>query len=403
MFRNKSSASRRLGIYIHVPFCLSKCAYCDFYSFRPGSPESAARYVDALISHMESYRDGTADYVPDSVFIGGGTPTALPEDELIRLIRSVKKIFRLSHGCEFTVEANPATLTLRLLKRMRRAGVSRLSLGLQSASNSELKTLSRVHTREQFEESFRLCRQAKFHNINVDLMFGIPGQTVDSLMRSLAYLCRLGPEHISLYNLRVEPETPFGRALSEGRLALPGEDAEADMYLGAVAYLEGQGYRQYEVSNFARRGYMCRHNLKYWNCDEYLGFGPAAHSFFGGNRFSFLPDATAYVRGTLPMNSGVQILASCDEIGEKQRMGEYVMLRLRLRDGIDSRTFYRRFGRDFAELYGRKLEKYFAGGYAGCRDGRYFLTAKGLFVSNYILSDILDFADLGSAGFNGTK
>ena len=395
------TAARQLGLYIHVPFCRSKCAYCDFYSFRPSEEGLESRYTDAVISHMESYRDAAAGYAVTSVFVGGGTPTALPEDDLIRLLRAAGRIFHLSPSCEFTVEANPATVNLRLLRRMRRAGVNRLSFGLQTADDAELRGLSRIHTREQFEESYRLARKARFDNVNVDLMFGIPGQTMDSLGRTLRYVTGLRPEHISLYNLRVEPRTVFGRLQAEGKLRLPDDEVQADMYLNAVAFLERVGYRQYEISNFSRRGYQCRHNLKYWNCEEYLGFGPGAHSYFADNRFSFLPDLKLYMSGTLPMNAAAEITGECETILPQQRIGEYVMLRLRLREGISSEEFGRRFGRDFEEMYGRKLEKYVPGGYVAVRRGHYALTPRGMLVSNYILSDILEFGDLRAAGYNG--
>ena len=402
MTRKKEVARQPLGIYVHVPFCLSKCAYCDFYSFKPTDDGLPKRYVDAVISHMKSYKSGCEGYAPDTVFIGGGTPTALPRRELLRLLFAVRRTFRLTKGCEFTVEANPATVTLPTLIFMRLLGVNRLSFGLQSADNAELRMLSRAHTREGFEESFRLARRAGFKNINVDIMFGLPGQTWEKLRRTIEYAASLGPEHISLYDLRVEPNTPFGKLQSAGQLSLPSEEAEADMYLAAVGLLAARGFAQYEISNFARRGYMCRHNLKYWNCDEYLGFGPAAHSFFGGNRFSFVPDVNTYIRGTLPMDSRVRITASCDEVGERQRMGEYVMLRLRLTAGIEEREFRRRFGAEFYEMYGKKLEKYLRGGFVTSSGGRWALTPRGFFVSNYILSDILEFADLGELGFDGS-
>ncbi|MCQ2423936.1 MAG: radical SAM family heme chaperone HemW, partial [Clostridia bacterium] len=351
---------------------------------------------------MKGCTSGCDGYAPDTVCIGGGTPTALPRRELLRLLFAVRRTFRLTKGCEFTVEANPATVTLPTLIFMRLLGVNRLSFGLQSADNAELRMLSRAHAREGYEESVRLARRSGFKNINVDIMFGLPGQTWEKLRRTIEYAASLGPEHISLYDLRVEPNTPFGKLQSAGQLSLPSEEAEADMYLAAVGLLAARGFAQYEISNFARRGYMCRHNLKYWNCDEYLGFGPAAHSFFGGSRFSFVPDVNTYIRGTLPMDSRVRITASCDEVGERQRMGEYVMLRLRLTAGIEEREFRRRFGAEFYEMYGKKLEKYLRGGFVTSSGGRWALTPRGFFVSNYILSDILEFADLGELGFDGS-
>jgi len=382
---------RRLGLYFHVPFCKSKCAYCDFYSFVPRDNGVYERYVKALIKHIESYAKSCRDYAPDTVFIGGGTPTALPIELLLELIRAIKRNFNLTKGVEFTVEANPATVTLKDLKKLRRAGVNRLSIGLQSADNNELAALSRIHRRQDFEEAFRNARRAKIANINVDVMFGIPGQTVGSMMRTLNYVTRLEPEHISFYNLKIEYGTPFWKMRDS--LNLPGEDAEYEMYMRAVSYLAAKGYAQYEISNFAKPGCQCMHNVKYWNCDEYLGLGPAAHSFFNGSRFSFCRDAEKYMRALEDPGANIRITEGIEEIMTKERVGEYVMLRMRLTEGISTREFYRLFGKDFEAMYGRYLSKYIDGGFVVKKDDNYAFTPRGMFVSNYILSDILDFSD----------
>ena len=387
---------KRLGIYVHIPFCRSKCAYCDFNSSVCGNAELMKRYVSALISHMESYRKGCADYSPDTVFIGGGTPTALPKEELVRLIRGIKKSFDLTKSCEFTVEANPATVSLSELKQLRRLGVNRLSMGLQSADNRELKALSRLHTRQQFVESYRMARAAKFDNINVDIMFGIPYQTYDSLMKTLDFVTRLGPEHISLYNLKVEPGTPFYENRSALRELCADEDTEFAMYTSAIEFLASRGYAQYEISNFARKGYKCIHNLKYWNCEEYLGFGVSAHSYFNGNRFAFIPDIMKYMPAIEDMASSIPITSESEQLEKRERMGEYIMLRFRLTDGLDPSAFAARFGASFEALYGAKVEKYMKGGFIVKRGTAYALSPGGMFVSNYILSHILEFEDLGA-------
>ncbi len=257
-----SNDRRRLGLYIHIPFCRSKCAYCDFNSAVPGSDAVMSEYVSALIAHMESYREAARSYEPDTVFIGGGTPTVLPPAELVRLIRAIKKNFRLTKNAEFTVEANPATVTYPTLVRMHRLGVNRLSFGLQSAHDNELKSLSRIHTRQEFVRSYRMARDAKFDNINVDLMFGIPNQTPESLAHTLRWVTSISPEHISLYDLKIEPNTPFGQHYDEIAPLLPDEDTEADMYVGSIEYLRSRGYDQYEISNFSKPGYRCAHNYK---------------------------------------------------------------------------------------------------------------------------------------------
>ncbi len=391
-----SNEQKRLGLYLHIPFCLSKCAYCDFNSAPIQKPEVVSRYISALIAHMESYREGASAYAPDTVFIGGGTPTCIPPEELFRLIRAIRKNFKLTRNVEFTIEANPATVSYQTLLRLHRLGVNRISMGLQSAHDAELKALSRRHTRRDFARSFRMARDAGFDNINVDLMFGIPHQTYQSLMHTLSYVTNLSPDHISLYDLKIEPGTAFYRNYEEIAPYLPNEDTEADMYLGAVELLEGRGYPQYEISNFARRGHMCIHNLKYWNCDEYLGFGVSAHSYFNGNRFSFTPDLGRYIRGVEGIRENrVTITDENEAVEERERIGEYIMLRFRLRAGIDTREFSRRFALDFDTLYGYKCLRYIQNGFMTCRDGIYALTPAGMFISNYILSDILEFEDLG--------
>lgn len=391
-----SNEHKRLGLYFHIPFCLSKCAYCDFNSAPAPNAEVISRYISALISHMESYRSSAASYSPDTVFIGGGTPTCIPPEELFRLIRAIRKNFKLTKNAEFTVEANPATVSYPTLLRLHRLGVNRLSMGLQSAHDIELKALSRRHTRQDFARSFRMARDAKFDNINVDIMFGIPYQTYQSLMHTLSYVTHLSPDHISLYDLKIEPGTAFYKNYNEIAPYLPDDDTEADMYLGAVDYLKSFGYMQYEISNFARRGHMCAHNLKYWNCDEYLGFGVSAHSYFNGSRFSFTPDIGRYMQGVEKIRENrITITDENEIVEERERIGEYIMLRFRLCAGIDSREFSRRFGLDFDTLYGYKCNRYIQNGFMTRRDGVYALTPAGMFISNYILSDILEFEDFG--------
>ena len=390
---------KRLGLYFHIPFCLSKCAYCDFFSFVPSNGELIVRYFDALIKHMEEYKKAAEDHVVDTVFIGGGTPTCVPTEQLVRLLKAAKKTFNIAPNAEITIEANPATVDLNSLKKLRRLGVNRISIGLQTASDEELRGLSRIHTRRQFEQSYRIARQAGFSNINVDLMFGIPGQSRESLIKNLRYMMRVNPEHISLYDLKIEPGTPFD--LHRDKLALPTEDEEADMYLEAVEFLNTQGYIQYEISNFAKNGCRCRHNLRYWTGGEYLGFGPSAHSYFSNVRFAFVRDLDAYLNAIEIPASRIKLTSSMEEISPQERIGEYIMLHLRLTSGVRLSEFAYEFRKDFDELYGAKMEKYIERGFAVRRRDSVALTPVGMFVSNYILSDILEFEDLGGEIFKG--
>lgn len=398
---------KSLGLYIHIPFCHAKCAYCDFYSRSGASEELMRRYVDSLLLQMEDYSPAAHGYTVDTVFIGGGTPTALPVDAMCELVDGIHRRFDLDKHAEFTVEANPATVSVASLTKYRKLGINRLSLGLQSANKDELTALSRIHSVDDFEASYKAARRAGFDNINVDLMYGIPLQTAESFFHSLDYVTSLDPEHISVYGLKIEDGTPFARVRST--LMLPDEDTEADMYFDCARYLGVKGYRHYEISNFAQKGSECRHNLKYWNCDEYLGLGCAAHSYFSGMRFSMKRDIDLYIdameadlsQGSSDSFGGAPItaeslsaLSPIDEmytIGESERIGEYIMLRLRLADGVSSDEFSRRFNRNFDALYGRRLKVYIDNGFMSYNNGRYAFTDKGMYVSNYILSNILDF------------
>lgn len=398
---------KKLGLYVHIPFCHAKCAYCDFYSQSGATDALMQRYVDAVLLQMEDYSAAARAYTVDSVFIGGGTPTALPVDTMCELLAGIKRNFNLARGAEFTIEANPATVTLASLKKYRKMGVNRISIGLQSAQADELAALSRIHTLEDFEASFKAARQAGFDNISVDVMYGIPLQTADSFARTLDYVASLSPEHISVYGLKIEEGTPFARM--RDTLILPDEDTEADMYLDCIYNLAARGYRQYEISNFARVGRECRHNLKYWNCDEYLGLGCAAHSYFNNMRFSMKRDMMLYVesmeadmsKGGMLTDDGIfmeeahlkkaQPVDEMYSLSPNERVGEYIMLKLRLAEGISSMEFSARFGLNFDALYGRRLQIYIDNGFMRYDGDRYSFTPKGMYVSNYILSTILDF------------
>jgi len=396
-----------LGLYIHVPFCNAKCAYCDFYSIPAADDDLKARYVDALLLQMEDYAAACRGYQVDTVFIGGGTPTTLPIKAINDLLDGIHRHFDVAKKAEFTMEANPATVSLHTLTKYRKAGVNRLSIGLQSSNGEELSALSRIHSTADFEASYAAARKAGFDNINVDLMYGIPMQTAESFSRSLDYVTGLDPEHISVYGLKIEEGTPFDRM--RDTLILPDEDTEAEMYFDCIRHLELKNYRHYEISNFAKPGFECRHNLKYWNCDEYLGLGCASHSYFAETRFSMRRDLMLFVDameadlsgGDMLTDDGVRLdrdrLKSAQPVDElyaltpTERVGEYIMLRLRLTDGVSSEQFNRRFGLNFDALYGRKLKIYIDNEFMTYDGDRYAFTPKGMYVSNYILSNILDF------------
>ena len=388
---------RKLGLYLHIPFCKSKCAYCDFYSTDKivcngrKTPEEMKLYCTALKNNMRIISERTTQYNVDTVFIGCGTPTALPPKLLLDIVREVERDFYLDDTCEFTVEMNPATADAKLLKKLRRAGVNRLSIGLQSGHNHELAALSRIHTTGDFTECFQMAREAGFDNINIDVMFGIPEQTKESFMETLAFAASMKPEHISMYNLRIEDGTPFGE--KKHMLPLPDEDTECAMYYDGIAYLASQGYLQYEISNFAREGYECRHNLRYWRGEEYIGCGPAAHSYFGGRRFSLRRSLAQYCRALETKGTSIpsSLLDESYVIDRKEEVAEYLMLRLRLAEGIDVADFAARFGGDFDAIFGKKLAFYIENGFMKHENGHYAFTPRGMFVSNHILARIIPF------------
>ncbi|MBQ8140221.1 MAG: radical SAM family heme chaperone HemW [Clostridia bacterium] len=376
---------KKLGIYIHIPFCIQKCMYCDFCSFPKSEEGLIEGYVSALCRDIESRAADCLGYTVDTVYFGGGTPTLLPINEFERIIDTLRKNFCIDTDCEISSECNPATVDLDYLLKLREIGVNRLSIGLQSSNDMELRALGRIHSYSDFVSTYNDARKAEFENISADLMYGIPYQTADSFKKTLSDVVSLAPEHISAYGLKIEEGTPFFKMADE--LVLPDEDAEYEMYTMCTDFLAENGYDKYEISNFSRKGYECRHNIKYWNGDEYLGFGISAHSYFGGERFSNSRDIEAYIKG-------LDVTEERRVITPRERMAEYVMLRMRLKAGVEHKAFFERFGRDFSEIYGYRLEKYAKDGYVRQTAGNTFFSDKGFFVSNFILSDILDFEAL---------
>lgn len=381
---------RNLGLYLHIPFCLKKCSYCDFYSFSPEGEDFIENYVSAMMLQMEDISGACRSYTVDTVYLGGGTPSMLPQNQLQRLLDSVKHNFKLQKGAEITMEVNPGTVNYKYLKAMRKAGINRLSIGMQSADDRELKTLGRIHTSAEFGETYKSARDAGFDNISIDIMYGLPSQTLSSLRRTLEYAADLAPDHISLYCLKIEEGTPF--YAMRDTLRLPDDDTEYDMYETAVDLLYRHGYERYEMSNFARDGKYSRHNLKYWNCDEYIGIGASAHSYFCGERYSVIRDASTYIDGLEVLEAGISIIDESRMIDKKESMNEYVMLRMRLDEGVDGAVFKERFGVDFGKKFGQYLDEYIEGGFVKKRGEKYSFTTKGMFVSNYILSAVLDFS-----------
>ena len=365
-----------LGLYIHIPFCKAKCAYCDFYSLAH-SEEKMDAYMAALLRHLEEVAPRAAGMQVDTVYFGGGTPSYLGAARLCRILQTVLRRYDVARDAEITLEANPDSAgDWKELRRLRRAGFNRLSLGVQSTDDALLRRIGRVHTYEQVQQAVKAARKAKFTNLSLDLIYGLPGQTVEDWQRTLADAVALGPEHLSCYGLKLEEGTPLWQ--QRQTLTLPDDDAQADMYLYTVAALGEMGYEQYEISNFAKSGKESRHNLKYWRMEEYAGFGPGAHSDFGGVRYGYVRDIDSYIAGRL-------VLSESETDSTLARDYEYVMLSLRTAAGIDRQTFEKRYRQRFQPME-TLFEQYEKAGLALPTEGGWRLTPKGFLVSNSIIA-----------------
>lgn len=365
-----------LGLYIHIPFCKAKCAYCDFYSLAH-SEEKMDAYMAALLRHLEEVAPRAAGMQVDTVYFGGGTPSYLGAARLCRILQTVLRRYDVARDAEITLEANPDSAgDWKELRKLRRAGFNRLSLGVQSTDDALLRRIGRIHTYEQVQQAVTAARKAKFTDLSLDLIYGLPGQTMEDWQRTLADAVALGPEHLSCYGLKLEEGTPLWQ--QRQTLTLPDDDAQADMYLYTVAALGEMGYEQYEISNFAKSGKASRHNLKYWRMEEYAGFGPGAHSDFGGVRYGYVRDIDSYIAGRL-------VLSESETDSTLARDYEYVMLSLRTAAGIDRQTFEKRYRQRFQPME-TLFEQYEKAGLASRTEGGWRLTPKGFLVSNSIIA-----------------
>ena len=359
-----------LELYLHIPFCISKCKYCDFLS-APATLKERQDYVESLCRDIRSYRDLSKAYVVVSIFIGGGTPSILSPEQIKDIFKSIKEIFELSKDAEITIEMNPGTVDREKLSAYREAGINRLSIGLQTADNEELKKLGRIHTYEDFLETYKMARQEGFANINVDLMSAIPGQTLASYENTLRVVAKLSPEHISAYSLIIEEGTPFYERYGQGEHEeeLPGEEEERRMYQRTKELLLEYGYERYEISNYAKKGYACRHNLGYWERAEYLGIGTGASSLLNNQR---------WVQGEKK-----------ETIDRQGQMEEFMFLGLRKIEGISRTVFESTFGCPVEHIYGDVILRMKENGLMKDADGYLRLTEKGIDLSNYVMREFL--------------
>ncbi len=371
---------KELELYIHIPFCIRKCEYCDFLS-GPASPKRQREYVNALCQEIRACGD-YGEYEVSSIFFGGGTPSILSGEWLAEIMEEIYKYFDVCENAEISIEANPGTVTEEKLRQYRNAGVNRISFGCQSANNDELKMLGRIHTWEEFLESFSMARAAGFDNINVDLMSGLPEQSLHTWENSLVKVAKLHPEHISAYSLIVEEGTPFANR----QLNLPGEEEERQMYENTAEILGKYGYYQYEISNYAKAGYACRHNCGYWKRTEYLGLGLGSASLVHEARFSNTSDMELYLEKSANPS---QIREDVQELSELEQMEEFIFLGLRMLKGVSKVCFWEKFGKSLDCVYGDIIRKYVDLGLLAWSDDYLHLTRAGISVSNQIFADFL--------------
>lgn len=386
MIRNKE-----LEIYIHIPFCVRKCAYCDFLS-GPQDEGSRGRYVERLLDEICAYSNNmevTKNYQVSTIFLGGGTPSVLSANQIARVFDVLNRTFDIVEGAEITIEANPGTVTREKLEAYKQCGINRISFGLQSTNNEELKLLGRIHTYEEFLESYQLARECGFDNINVDLISAIPKQTLASWEETLSKVIALNPEHISAYSLIVEEGTPFAMMYGEGcprEKELPGEEEERAIYYRTEEVLSQAGYRRYEISNYAKEGKECKHNLGYWERTDYLGIGLGASSLVDNTRYKNTDDLLYYMEHADRLD---KIQEGVEKLSVKEQMEEFMFLGLRKMDGVSMTEFENVFGKTMEECYGNQLEHLIKKDLLERKDDRIMLTKQGIDVSNYVFAEFL--------------
>ncbi len=382
---------RELELYVHIPFCVRKCAYCDFLS-APADEALRQEYVEALIREITGYKKIVQDCDVPTVFIGGGTPSILSPGQIRGIFSALYDSFRIKPEAEITLEANPGTVTEGKLLAWKEAGVNRISIGLQSAKDEELRMLGRIHDYQQFLDTWTLIRKAGMKNVNIDLISAIPGQTPESWRETLRKTAELEPEHLSVYSLIIEEGTPFygkyGQTAAKDAPypPLPDEETERLIYEETGEILREYGYTRYEISNYARPGYECRHNIGYWQRKEYLGIGLGASSLIGGTRFRHIFDLQEY----LAEDGDIQkICEETERLTVQDEMEEFMFLGLRMMCGVKKSEFFRLFGSRIEEIYGKQLKKLEENALLKIKGDRIWLTGRGIDISNYVFEQFL--------------
>ena len=373
------------GIYLHIPYCLHKCGYCDFNS-HPENREEEEVYVSALMSEIDHYAQQLEGKTISTVFVGGGTPTLLPPEHLDKILGSIKTHFNLSQDCEITIEANPATIKQENLAEIRSSGFNRISIGVQSFDTDELKLLERVHNVDEIHTTIDRARRAGFDNLSLDLMFGLPDQLPEKWMSNLHNALEKNPDHISAYGLTIEPATSFFKLHERGLLTLPSEETQLEMFQSTIETLQSAGYQQYEISNYARTGFECRHNLNYWDNGEYLGLGAGASSYLNGERFKNTALPSRYIRSVREDGAAVE---STETLTPLHSMGETIMLGLRRLKGITIEDFENRFQISFNKVYGKVIDPLLNEGLITINQNHMALSRKGLFLADSVILKFL--------------
>ena len=380
---------KKLELYVHIPFCEEKCRYCDFLSFRADEGEKKA-YVNQLIEEIKAQGQNYSEYLVSSIFIGGGTPTTLSGIWILDIMNAIRENFIVETDAEVSIECNPGTLSKSKIIHIKKAGINRISFGLQSSIEEELKELGRIHTYKDFLQSYQLAREYGFTNINVDLMSGLPNQTIDSYKTTLKRVCALKPEHISAYSLIIEPDTPFfdKYGSEEGIMLLPDENIDREMYALTKNILREHGYERYEISNYAKPGRECRHNIGYWTGVSYLGLGVGASGYVMNRRFHVESDYRKYM--SVKMQQDITPLyCDLEELDIKANMEEFMFLGLRLTRGVSRHEFNERFGVDMFEVFDRQIKRNMMLKLMEYNSPNLRLTEKGLDLSNMVMSDFL--------------
>ncbi|MBR3041171.1 MAG: oxygen-independent coproporphyrinogen III oxidase [Eubacterium sp.] len=392
-----------LSLYIHIPFCKHKCIYCDFLSFDDRTNTTQIQYINALTSEIRMYKPYADRFIVKTIYIGGGTPTIMDEAMIGKILDTVGHIFKIDRFPEITIEANPGTMKYTDLISFREYGINRLSIGLQSADSELLRRLGRIHSYDEFLKGFDSARRVGFENISVDVMSGLPGQDLHTLVDTLTKVCELSPEHISVYSLQVEKDTPLYDREDLIDM-IPDESADREMYSMTKKVLKSFGYNRYEFSNYSKPGYESRHNSVYWTGGQYIGFGIGAASFFKGQRFTNIKNLDSYIeicedirdeltrdtdRNKLYDNATMVLRTDVETMFIDKRMEEFMYLGLRMTAGVSREEFKQRFDRDMFDVYGEVINKYTDQGFMSVDENRVRLTDRGIDVSNYILADFI--------------